>query len=118
MKFDTREKKPKIWNVAVLSAAAVIAVAVLAAVAGNRHIVAISLIMDIYFVAVIRSGLYARREKIRALGMGARTKWYFWPNASVREFAGLLIEHRLKQAVILFGLIVLNVILVLLAYRA
>ncbi len=67
---------------------------------------------------VFRSGLYARREKIRALGMGAKTKWYFWPNASVREFGGILIEHRLKQAIILFGLIALNVILALLVYRA
>lgn len=67
---------------------------------------------------VFRSGLYARREKIRAVGMGAKTKWYFWPNASVREFAGILSEHRLKQAVILSGLIILNVLLVLLAYKA
>ena len=67
---------------------------------------------------VFRSGLYARREKIRAVGMGAKTKWYFWPNASVREFGGILSEHRLKQAVILLGLIALNVITVLLAYRA
>ncbi len=67
---------------------------------------------------VFRSGLYARREKMRAVGMGAKTKWYFWPNASVREFAGILSEHRLKQAVILLGLTALNVILVLLAYRA
>lgn len=67
---------------------------------------------------VFRSGLYARREKIRALGIGAKTKWYFWPNASVREFGGILIEHRLKQAIILFGLIALNVILALLVYRA
>ena len=67
---------------------------------------------------VFRSGLYARREKIRAVGMGAKTKWYFWPNASVREFAGILSEHRLKQAIILFGLIALNLIIVLLAYRA
>ena len=67
---------------------------------------------------VFRSGLYARREKIRAVGMGAGTKWYFWPNASVREFGGILSEHRLKQAAILFGLTALNVILVLLVYRA
>ena len=65
---------------------------------------------------VFRSGLYARREKMRAVGMGAITKWYFWPNASVREFAGILSEHRLKQAVILLGLTAVNVIFVLLAY--
>ena len=67
---------------------------------------------------VFRSGLYARREKIRAVGMGAKTKWYFWPNASVREFGGILSEHRLKQALILSGLIALNVILVLVTCKS
>ena len=66
---------------------------------------------------VFRSGLYARKEKIRAVGMGAKTKWYFWPNASVREFAGILSEHRLKQTAILLSLIALNLILVFLTYR-
>ena len=65
---------------------------------------------------VFRSGLCARREKIRAVGMGAKTEWYFWPNASAREFAGILSEHRLKQALILLGLTAVNVALVLLAY--
>lgn len=65
---------------------------------------------------VFRSGLYARREKIRAVGMGAMTKWYFWPNASVKEFAGILSEHRLKQGLILLGLAAVDLILVLLAY--
>lgn len=54
---------------------------------------------------VFRSGLCARRVKLRAVGMGARSKWYFWPNALVREFVGLLTEHRGKQALILTGLI-------------
>ena len=66
---------------------------------------------------VFRSGLYARRVKMRAVGMGAETKWYFWPNAAVREFVGLLTQHRGKQALILGGLIVFYVALTLLAYR-
>lgn len=37
---------------------------------------------------VFRSGLFARRVKMRAVGIGAKTKWYFWPNAAVREFVG------------------------------
>lgn len=65
---------------------------------------------------VFRSGLYARREKMRAVGIGAKTEWYFWPNASAREFLGILTEHRLKQAIILLGLTAVNVALVLLAY--
>ena len=54
---------------------------------------------------VFRSGLMARRVKMRAVGMGAKTKWYFWPNAAVREFVGILTDHRLKQALILGGMV-------------
>lgn len=66
---------------------------------------------------VFRGGLKARRVKMRALGMGARTKWYFWPNAAVREFVGLLTEHRLKQGLIFGSMVVFYVVLTLLAYR-
>ena len=66
---------------------------------------------------VFRSGLFARRVKMRAAGMGARTKWYFWPNAAVREFVGLQTAHRGKQALIIGGLILSYVILTLLSYR-
>ena len=54
---------------------------------------------------VFRSGLYAKRVKLQAEGMGAKTKWYFWPNASVREFVGLMTEHKGKQALVLGGML-------------
>ena len=54
---------------------------------------------------VFRAGLKARQVKLKALGIGAVTKWYFWPNATVREFVGLLTEHKIKQALILLGLL-------------
>ncbi len=60
---------------------------------------------------VFRSGLFARRVKMRAVGMGAGTRWYFWPNALVREFIGLLTEHRGKQVAILAGLVVIHTVL-------
>ena len=66
---------------------------------------------------VFRSGLFARRVKMRAVGMGSKTKWYFWPNAAVREFVGLMTQHRDKQAFILGSMAVINIILTLLAYR-
>ncbi len=66
---------------------------------------------------VFRSGLFARRVKMRAVGIGAKTKWYFWPNAAVREFIGLLTKHRLKQAVILGALIAFYVILTIINYQ-
>ena len=66
---------------------------------------------------VFRSGLFARRVKMRAMGMGAKTKWYFWPNAAVREFVGLVTEHRLKQAAILGGIVAFYLIMTVLNYR-
>lgn len=66
---------------------------------------------------VFRAGLCARRVKMRAQGMGADTKWYFWPNASVREFVGLLTEHRGKQSLIFLGMLAAYTLLTLLAYR-
>ena len=60
---------------------------------------------------VFRSGLDAHRVKMRAVGIGATTKWYFWPNAAVREFVGILTEHRLKQALIIGGLILVYAVL-------
>ena len=66
---------------------------------------------------VFRGGLYAAHEKIRAEGMGSKTKWYFWPNASVREFGGLLIAHKGKQAVILCAMIAVYIAMTLIAYR-
>ena len=66
---------------------------------------------------VFRGGLCARRVKMRAVGMGARTKWYFWPNAAVREFVGLLTEHRGKQALVLGSMVVFYTVLTLLVYR-
>lgn len=66
---------------------------------------------------VFRAGLKARRVKMRAQGMGAPTRWYFWPNAAVREFVGLLTEHRGKQALLLIGMVVVYMLLTLAAYR-
>jgi len=39
---------------------------------------------------IFRSGMFAAKAGINADGIGAKTKWYFWPNAQMREFIGLL----------------------------
>ncbi len=66
---------------------------------------------------VFRSGIFARRFKMRAIGVGAKTKWYFWPNAMVREFACLLTKHKLKQAIIFFVMLAVFAGMVLYMYR-
>lgn len=39
---------------------------------------------------IFRSGMFAAKAGMKADGIGAKTKWYFWPNAQMREFIGLL----------------------------
>ena len=54
---------------------------------------------------VFRSGLLAREAGLSADGIGGRTKWWFWPNAFIRETAGLL-QKRWKQEVLLIVLLI------------
>ena len=65
---------------------------------------------------VFRAGVCARRVGLRAQGMGCRSKWYFWPNAAVREFVGLLVRHRGKQLLILLSLLVCYAVLTVINY--
>ena len=43
---------------------------------------------------VFRSGIYANKAGIKAEGIAADTKWYFWPNAFIREFIALLVNGK------------------------
>jgi uncharacterized SAM-binding protein YcdF (DUF218 family) len=55
---------------------------------------------------VFRSGLWAKLAGLDAEGIGGRTKWWFWPNAFMRECAGLM-ANRIKHEVILFIVLVM-----------
>ncbi|GAA3436356.1 YdcF family protein [Kutzneria kofuensis] len=54
---------------------------------------------------VLRAALYARRAKVNGQVLGAPTARYFWPNAFLREFVAVLVEHRVKNIVLclMFG---------------
>ena len=65
---------------------------------------------------VFRSGIWALRAGFRPdqiQGEGSSTKWYFWPNAFVREFAGLMMNNKLKHARIILLLIIIQTIMTL-----
>jgi uncharacterized SAM-binding protein YcdF (DUF218 family) len=42
---------------------------------------------------VFRGYVCAQQAGMRVEGMGSKTKAYFWPNAFLREFAGLLVTE-------------------------
>ena len=50
---------------------------------------------------VFRSGMLAASQGWRLDGMGAPTKWYFWPNAFIREFLGLLASSFMGQLIMI-----------------
>ncbi len=39
---------------------------------------------------LFRSSIWARHSGMSGFGIGAPTKWYYWPNAFMREFIGIL----------------------------
>ena len=55
---------------------------------------------------VFRSGVWAAEAGVKAEGIGSRTKWWFWPNAFMRETIGLLQKRWKTETVMLILLIV------------
>ena len=53
---------------------------------------------------LFRSGMYSNVAGLNAIGIGSKTKWYFWPNAFLREFVGVLrakVKYHIITAVII-----------------
>lgn len=59
---------------------------------------------------VFRSGVIADDAGLNAEGIGSKTRWYFWPNAEVREFFGLLFRQRRIHIMISAALILLSML--------
>ncbi len=57
---------------------------------------------------VYRGGILAAEDGWNLDGMGSPTKWYFWPNAFLREFIGLLAASRLQQGTALLIIALLS----------
>lgn len=54
---------------------------------------------------IFRAALYAKMAGLKANGVGSYTRFYFLPNAIIREFAGVFVMHKRRHAVVI-GLIV------------
>lgn len=55
---------------------------------------------------IFRSYTLSQKHGLDAQGISAKTKWYFFPNAFLREFTGLLMEKKIALAVVIVLLIV------------
>ena len=54
---------------------------------------------------VFRSGVWANLAGLPAEGVGSRTKWWYWPNAFMRECAGLML-NRIPQELLLLAVLI------------
>lgn len=59
---------------------------------------------------VFRSGVLAAKNGWKMDGIGSKTKWYFWPNALVREFVALLAENKRGVCRIFAAVIVISIL--------
>jgi len=51
---------------------------------------------------VFRSGIYARQAGLKAQGIGAKTPFYFWYNATLREYIAILVMYKRWHLTIMF----------------
>ncbi len=65
---------------------------------------------------VFRSGVWAGLAGLEAEGLGSDTKWWFWPNAFVRECVGLLQKRLVPEIIYLIILIGIFSIITWLSY--
>ena len=66
---------------------------------------------------VFRSGIIANNEGIDCEGIGSKTKWYFYTNALIREFAANLYTQRKQHFALITFINITMFILVLIGYK-
>ena len=56
---------------------------------------------------VFRAGIYAKKVHLKAQGIGAKTKFYFWYNALLREYAAILAMNKRTHIICVLLLLVI-----------
>ena len=77
MRFDTRDTKPKLWNLAALTGVTAAIVAVLLLTGGSYRAAAVCGVMTAYALGAILLLLWAFREQIRYNPYSYNTIFYF-----------------------------------------
>ena len=80
----------------------------------NRSNLNISFVTNNYHT--FRAGLVAKRAGLKANGIGAKTRFYFLPNATLREFAAVMVIHKRRHAVVLGLLLLLAIFLSVMSF--
>lgn len=58
---------------------------------------------------IFRAGLFAKEAGINANGVGSKTRFYFLPNAIIREFLAVFMLHKKRHAIVIIGIALIGV---------
>lgn len=61
---------------------------------------------------IFRAGLYAKLAGIAANGVGAPTRFYFLPNALIREFVAVLLMHKKRHMIVISTILLFTLLMV------
>ena len=56
---------------------------------------------------IFRGYILSEKHGHKAFGLSAATKWYFFPNAFLREFAGLIVDQKFKHILVIAIIVLL-----------
>ncbi len=60
---------------------------------------------------IFRSGMLARKAGLKSQGVGAKTAFYFWPNAMIREYIAILVMQRKRHIMVTSTILGLSILL-------
>lgn len=65
---------------------------------------------------LFRAGLYARQAGLNSQGIGAKTAFYYWPNAMIREYVAIVVMGKKRHLIIISIVFFFAALLSLLIY--
>ena len=63
---------------------------------------------------IFRAGLFAKQANLKANGIGAKTAFYYLPNAFLREYVAILMLHKKRHLIFCGAIILLATLMALL----
>lgn len=65
---------------------------------------------------LFRAGIYARKAGLDSQGIGAKTAFYYWPNAMVREYIAVVVMGRRRHLTIVSCIMGISIFLGIISY--
>jgi uncharacterized SAM-binding protein YcdF (DUF218 family) len=65
---------------------------------------------------LFRAGIYARLAGLNSQGIGAKTAFYYWPNAMIREYVAIVVLERKRHMKLIAPIIIMTILLALFSF--